>query len=478
MTEISNKEITKIIDNAITFRTETDKVEFKDARGGLPTAKLWRTISSFSHQPGGGYIVFGIKEDRNTNTIEIVGVSNLSELQEQVSNYFRQQMKNFGTYDMRIIPYKEHQLLVLIIDETPDELKPCFHSADGLPNGACIRDGNVDRTITEDEMRRFIRNNSIYKFDKTPAKDTNIGMLSLDKVSLLLQKSSEKVGRKISNDPTPEVMKNLGIVLKVKNDYIPTIGGFLIFSKDIPQQTDLFRRYIVRCVRYQGVSVSSPIIDNQDIIGTLDEQIDQMQTFILRNVTREAEIVGTKRVERYEYPEEAIRELVANAVIHRDYSITETYTQINIFSDRIEILNPGNLPPGITIENIKESQFSRNEIIAAILRDLDYLEEYGRGIDIVFSRMNEWGLLQPIFKNSANSFKVLLLGKPFKSLNPRQVDIWHGIQERGRLTAKDCREMFPDVSKATVSNDIKKLIEIGLIGTEGLSTNTFYLPKY
>ena len=108
--------------------------------------------------------------------------------------------------------------------------------------------------------------------------------------------------------------------------------------------------------------------------------------------------MGTKRVERYEYPEKAIREIVANAVIHRDYKITETYTQVNVFEDRIEIFNRGCLPQGVTVENIRDAQVSRNETIAARLKELDYLEEYGRGIDIVFNEMTKWNLLSPIFK--------------------------------------------------------------------------------
>ena len=67
---------------------------------------------------------------------------------------------------------------------------------------------------------------------------------------------------------------------------------------------------------------------------------------------------------------------------------------------------------------------------------MDYLEEYGRGIDIVFSRKSDWGLLQPIFKNMSNSFKVTLLGNIFKSLNERQINIWQLAQDKKSITSK------------------------------------------
>src|SRR5690606_29255842 len=116
----------------------------------------------------------------------------------------------------------------------------------------------------------------------------------------------------------------------------PTLAGALAFSSVDFTDRSPFNRYAVRCVRYAGTTPASDIIDSQDLLGTLDDQIEGAQAFVLRNIPRAAAIEGTRRVERYEYPEEAIREVLANAVIHRDYSITENQTQVRIFSDRIE----------------------------------------------------------------------------------------------------------------------------------------------
>lgn len=475
---MEDQEIIKIISKARKFRSETDNIEFKDARGGMP-GDLWRPISSFSHKPGGGIVVFGVKEDRNNQKIEIVGGLDLAQLQEKVLSYLREIMQNHGLFELKIVEYEGVPLLALIMQETPDELKPCFNKQLGLPNGACIRVGNNDRGITDTEMRAFIRNSAVFKFDKTQAIDTTIDMINVDKVRDFLVKSAKKVGRSgANNNPTEEVMNNLGITDRFKAGIFPTFAGLMIFSKQDPQMLRRYSRYVVRCVRYQGASVVTPIIDSLDVVGTLDEQIDTIQKFILRNISLKSTIEGTKRIDRYEYPEEAIRELVANAVIHRDYMITETYTQINIFSNRLEISNPGNLPPGVTIENIKDSQFSRNEIIAAILKDMDYLEEYGRGIDIVFSKMHEWGLLEPIFKNMSNSFRVVLLGEVFKELNERQVIIWNILQDKKQITAKECRDRFPKVSRATIGTDLDRLEKIGLIEAKGSSSSTYYEPKY
>jgi ATP-dependent DNA helicase RecG len=478
MTERTDLEIIQLIDHARTNLTETTNVEFKDARGGIPS-DLWRPISSFSHKPKGGIIVFGITENRTAGTMDVTGNLDLALLQEQIASYLADRMINNGPSNIRMITYEGVEVIVLTVDETPNENKPCYERSLGLPRGACLRIGNTNKVISDEEMKSFIKNSSLFKYDKSNAPETALSMISTDKVRDFLEKSAKKVGRKgLDNTPTVEVMKNLGVIDEFEGQELPTIAGFLIFSKDRPQKLRKYSRYVIHCVRYQAESVASPIIDKLDIEGTLDEHIDLMLKFILRNISLKAKIVGTKRIEQYEYPEEALRELVANAVIHRDYMITETYTNISIFSNRIEISNPGNLPPGVTIENIKDAQFSRNEIIAQILKDMDYLEEYGRGIDIVFSRMNEWSLLPPIFKNMSNSFKVTLLGEVFTGLNERQIDIWKLIQEKQSITSKMCQEQFPEVSRQTLVTDLNKLVEIGLLVQKGASSLTHYQANY
>ena len=475
----SEEKIIKLIESARKNRSETHNIEFKDGRGGDISGNLWKTISSFAHNPDGGVIVFGIVEDRASQKITPVQISDIALFQEKISSYFNEIMTNAPRPDIKLIPYEGVTLISVAVNEIPNEEKPCHNKSLGLPNGACLRVGNTDRIITREEMIEFIRNSSPFKFDKSQAIGTKYSMLSEEKMKVFLEKSAERTGRVFNKRESLSqvVLKNLGVVDRFENGTFPTVAGFLLFSEEKPQILSNFSRYIERCVRYSGVTVASPIIDKADIDGRLSEQIDQIQKFILRNIPLNATIVGTKRVETYEYPEEAIRELVANAVIHRDYRLTETYTQINIFSNRIEISNPGNLPPGVTIENIKEAQFSRNEVIASLLRDMDYLEEYGRGIDIVFTRMAEKGLLEPVFKNVSNSFKVVLLGKIFAELNERQVKIWHLIQEKGKATTNELTDYFnSEFSRATVSNDINKLIELNLVEVVGLASSTYYKP--
>jgi len=477
---MNEQQAKEAVTRALKLGSETNNVEFKDARGGFPR-DTWKSISSFSHRPNGGYIVFGVKEDRSEGKVQftVVGISDASMIQEKMGDMCNTGMSIVVRPEYFFFEIDSVPLLAAYIPECPDQFKPCYYKPVGMPNGAFVRDGNTDRKITDEEMRRLLDNAKLSRFDASKAEDVSLSDLSTEKIYELLVRMGGRTKREASSaDIDFELLKNLGIADDYDGSRYPTMAGFLVFAKDKPQLKRAFNRYKIRCVRYKGSNVATEIIDSADLDGTLDEHINEMQKFVLKNIRRGAEIIGTKRVERYEYPEKAIREIVANAVIHRDYRITETYTQVNIFEDRIEVFNPGCLPPGVTVENIRDAQVSRNEIIAARLKDLDYLEEYGRGIDIVFNEMERWDLLSPVFKNTTNSFKVILPGPKLSQLNIRQFKIWEHLVDSKKVSAKECERILPSVPRQTINYDLSKMQEVGLIHKVGSTVDAHYEPNF
>ncbi len=471
---MDQEKVVELIKKAARHISENNQVEFKDGRNGLQK-RTAEAISAFSHKPGGGLIVFGVIEDKTNKKIVFVDLPNISDLQERFSNMVSEMSFTIRP-DYHVLEFSGKKILAVFIPECPDQFKPCYYKPKGLPHGAFIRDGNTNRAMTEDEMRHLIALSKRLKVDRLIAEGTLLSDLDGEKIKKFLLESAERTEREAAdNEPTFKILNNLGLADDFKGVKAPTVGGFLIFSKDNnPQAFPAFSRYLIRCVRYKGPTVSTPIIDKADIKGTLDHQIEEIEKFILRNIKKSATIIKTKRVEKYEYPEEALREIIANAVIHRDYQITETYTQINIFEDRIEIFNPGCLPPGITVENIKDSQFSRNEVIAAVLKDMGYMEEYGRGIDIVFDKMSEWELSKPIFKNTANSFKVILPGEKLSALNERQIKIWDYLIDNKTVNAKQCEKLLKGVPRPTINRDLRIMQKMHLISQIGSSVGTHY----
>lgn len=428
-----------------------------------------------SHRRGGGAIVFGIRQHVPNGKLEINGCNEIDKMQQKLIEYFNDKMSFILRPKYYIMKYKEINLLAVYVPECPIEYRPCYFKPVGLPHGAYIREGNTNRSLTDNEFRTYIALSKQFQFDLSEAPNVKRSDLSNDKIEFLLKKRENDLQRGAVAKIDEELLKNIGIVGDFNDEKKPTIAGYLIFANLNPQTKYPYERYVVRCVKFSGNDTASSIIDKVDVHGTLDQQVDETYKFVLRNISKTAKIVGTKRVEKYEYPEQAIRELVANAIIHRDYKITETFTHVYIFKNRIEITNPGSLPPGVTIDNIKDAQFSRNVIIAGRLKDLDYLEEYGRGINIVYEKMEQWNLASPIFRNSVNSFQTILLGKELSNLNDRQIKIIDNLLLKNRLSIKDCLKILKGTPRVTINTDLRELKDQKIIEQKGASVNTYYM---
>ena len=466
---MTDQQIIEKIKYGLTLATELPDLEFKTARTSIPN-DIWRTISAFANRRGGGLVVFGVNQERNA----VEGCDNLELMQRKLTEYFNDKMSFVLRPGYHVIPYAGKTILAVYVPECPKDYMPCYYKPVGLPNGAYIREGNANRCITDNEFRTYVATSKEFQFDLSEAKNTTQSDLSEPKILNLLKKRELDVKRGADARIDNNLLQNLGIASKYDGEFKPTTGGYLIFAHDPPQERNPYERYLVRCVRYAGNNAASEIIDSADIKGTLDVQIDDSYRFVLKNIRKTAEIVGTKRVEKFEYPEAAVRELIANSIIHRDYKIIETYAQVKIFNDRVEIINPGSLPPGVTVDNIKDAQFSRNSMIAGRLKDLDYLEEYGRGIDIVLKKMEEWVLPSPLLRNLVNSFEVILLGDKYKSLNERQMKVIDALLIKGKLTVQDCQKILRGVPRATINYDLRDLKDLGVIESHGASVNIFY----
>ena len=163
----------------------------------------------------------------------------------------------------------------------------------------------------------------------------------------------------------------------------PTVAGMLLFGRD-PQR--FLRSAEIICVRYATEQMGDEF-ERQDINGTLLEQIRQAEAFVVNNMRRGMRITGMAREENSEYPMPVVREAIVNAIAHRDYSIRGEGIRILMFRDRLEIYSPGRLPGHVTLENLKEERYSRNEAVVAVLSDLGYIERLGYGIDRMMATM-------------------------------------------------------------------------------------------
>ena len=229
----------------------------------------------------------------------------------------------------------------------------------------------------------------------------------------------------------------------------------------------------------------------QDLGGTLADQIRQAEAFVVANMRRGMRIRGLAREESSEYPLPVVREAIVNAIAHRDYSIRGEGIRLLMFSDRMEVYSPGRLPGHVTLDNLKDERYSRNEAIVAVLSDQGYIERLGYGIDRMLAAMQEAGLPPPEFVEMAAGFLVTLrsAGSDLVSPQPGQQPWGHSflnerqeaalafVRTQGRITNSDLQALAPDVHPETIRRDLADLVEQNLLIRIGSKRATYYILK-
>jgi ATP-dependent DNA helicase RecG len=206
---------------------------------------------------------------------------------------------------------------------------------------------------------------------------------------------------------------------------------------------------------------------------------------------RGVRLAGLERVEETEYPVAAVREALVNAVAHRDYQIRGDEIRVLLFSDRITFYSPGRLPGHVTVENLVNERFSRNEIVVQVLSDMGFIERLGYGIDRMIQLMKRAGLPPPQFEETAAGFQVTLYGHAGRliddepdarrwghlGLNERQELALAYLADKGRITNGEYQELCPDVSAETIRRDLADLVQRDLLLKIGEKRATYYIFK-
>jgi ATP-dependent DNA helicase RecG len=216
------------------------------------------------------------------------------------------------------------------------------------------------------EIKRLKEHTS---FDQLPDLRAKIDNLDFD--------TAHKLFANVDKTFTKTHAKSLEIIVDYRDHPRPTKGGLLLFGKE---RDELFPDPLIRLVRFEGTTKTSAI-DHLDIKSPLPIAIDEALAFIRRNTSMKAVIRSPRREDIPQYPTEAVREAVINAILHADYSTMRSAIQIAIFDDRMEITNPGPLPLGLSLETALSgvSQL-RNRVIGRVFRDLNLIEQWGSGL--------------------------------------------------------------------------------------------------
>jgi ATP-dependent DNA helicase RecG len=287
-----------------------------------------------------------------------------------------------------------------------------------------------------------------------------------------------------------EFLVRRGCLKRVDDELQLTYAAILLFGR-YPQQW--LPNATILAGRFPGLALSSMYI-KQDIAGSLPVQLKQTEEFIRGNLRTVVRMIGLQHQESLEYPFEAVRELLVNAVAHRDYNLQGDNIHLNIYANRLEISSPGTLPGPVTLKNLLEARFARNAIISQVLSDLGYVERLGYGLDRVVDVTRNAGLLPPQFEEIAGTFRVTLFASlpetntitgrlPDLSryvnlnLNSRQQMALAQLAQNQRITSHQYQLLCPDVHAETLRRDLADLVSKGILIKVGDKKATYYILK-
>lgn len=365
-------------------------VEFKERLEN--TESLAGEIVALANTEG-GVIIFGVNDKK-----QIIGIDNTKKLEENISNIVRQNIEPPLSFIFKHLEIDNKKLGILQIDKS---ISRPYQTHKGI---FYIRVGTSKRKVSREELGRIYQDVGQVFYDLSPVENSSLNDIDKDKVNAYFHKV---YNRDIYDEQINinELFKNLKFLTYKNNKETATVGGLLLFGKN-PQ--DCLSQASIKVVRFAGAGVDADIIDSKDISGALDKQIDEAENFIKRNMKRSSHLEGVKRIYKYEYPLEAVREIIVNAVAHRNYSITGSKIRLMMFDDRLEVISPGRLPNTVTLENLPFAQSTRNQLIVRVLLGLGYIEELGTGINKIIKLLKRENNTEPKFEVIGEEFKVTI----------------------------------------------------------------------
>lgn len=355
-----------------------------------------------------------------------------------------------------------------------------IHKADSnnfhmYKNVVFIRRGSTTLKLDGSSMVEFLKTRQILCFDELTDR-AKIEDIEEKRIKYYLSKIDKEDFLKTHAVKDLLISLNLAIEndqIKIKN------AATLSFSKN-PQFW--FSQSEVKVAKFNGVEpidvVSHDILD-----GSPAELIDKAYSFVLKNISKQMKlnIESPRREDVYEYPPQVIREAITNAVTHRDYFNINS-VQINVFDDRIEIVNPGGLPKGLSEELFGAISVQRNRLTYRILRDMKYIEGLGLGIPRMRNEMRRAGLSEPEFLHTDSFFRIILRNfksriKPIdsvKDLNDRQIRAIEYLRTNKSIKTQQYAKLN-NISNTMALLDLKELLNHDYMKKIGSFRGAFYI---
>lgn len=392
-------------------------VEVKASASSLPS-DIWESVCAFGNT-NGGTIILGLSENDNFKPVESFA---LERVRDQFVSGFeggkqREKLGNAPQYELQRMDFEGAQVLVIEISEVEARFKPCYLHSRGISNGAYKRVDDKDMRLSVTEIYEMQHALEVSQADRNVVDDASERDLDSGLVDSLLASEKEKGSKAIRG--IEDRRTQLFRLNVVDSQGAPRLAGVLALGQ-YPQQ--FYPKLVVDVAAHPGIDKSDPdgprFVDRVICEGPLREVIDDGTAAVARNLRTLSFVEGTQRHDVLEIPREVFREAIANAVIHREYGslFIGQSVSVDVFSDRVEITNPGGLWGGKTLDNIADGQSRcRNSTLMKLMSSMQLrdgsgapAEGQGGGIRLMIREMRTRALDEPRFEAGVDYFKVVL----------------------------------------------------------------------
>lgn len=436
---------------------ETQNIEYKSS---------WRNeylkwICGFANANGG--TIFIGKDDKG-NT---VGVAEAKKLLEDIPNKVRDVLGIL--VDVNLQETTEGDYLEIVVEPYPNPVnyKGQYH----------YRSGATKQELKGVALDKFLLQKQGKRWDSVTIPKVTIADLKQETLAFFRERGirSKRLPDTIPQDDLEQLLENLNLIEEGNLKR----AAILLFH---PNPEKFITGAYVKIGYFQR---EADLIFQDEVHGNLIEQVEKtIELLFTKYIKAIISYEGIHRIETYEYPKEAVREALLNAIAHKDYAGL-TPIQIRVYRDKLMIWNEGTLPENWTLEKLLQSHSSRpyNPDIANAFFRCGYVESWGRGVRIMAELCEAQGLPQPFYNIDGSDFWIEFRdffneqGLIERGLNERQIKALFFIKEKGEITKKEYQELN-NISVRTAVYELKELVEkYKFLRMVGASVNTSYVLK-
>ena len=429
------------------MKFETENIEFKLQF----TDDIYKEVIAFANTDG-GIIYIGIDNEGNA-----VGIDNVDENYTRITNGIRDAIMPDVTMFVKYTIQENHVVRITVGEGS---YKPYYLKAKGLkPSGVFVRQGTSSVSASPEQIRAMIKESDGDSFESMRSMEQELSFVrAKDAFSRYDIEFNETKYRNLGiTMPDSELYTNLALII---SDQCAHTTKVAVFSDN----------------------ANTKFLDSKEFGGSVFKQLDDTYAYLSLCNKKASIFKGLERIEKIDYPEEALREALLNALVHRDYSFSGSVI-INVNNKEIEFISIGGLLPGLSPDDIRSGiSQPRNKNLADIFHRLRLIESYGTGIRKIYnfySNCNE----QPRIEVTSNTFKIILpnmnnqvsmASKLGITPTPQMQKILNYIEENGQITDLEIQALL-GLKKTRAFTLAKQMRDLGLIQVEGRGEDRRYV---